>query len=117
MIYSTLVVKTVVVDPELEDTLVEETGVMDIPELVGARTMVGGGVGAPENPGSGRGVAYIVPSGPSINKAESSTFPSSSASSGLSEMEENRVHWPVEASFGPLKVTAIQAPGCWALRL
>ena len=109
--------KTVVVDPELEETLVEETGVMYTPELVGKGTIVGGGVGAPEKPGSGRGVAYIVPSGPSTSNAESSTFPSSSALCGVSEIEENNVHWPVEASLGPLKVTAIQAPGCWMLRL
>ena len=86
--------KTVVVEVELVGTLIAGPVVTDMPELVGATTIVGGSVGAPGNPGSGCGVAYIVPSGPKINNAESSTFPSSSASDGIPVIEENKVHWP-----------------------
>lgn len=72
--------------------LVAKTVDVDVPELVGTGTALGGFVGAPENcPGAGRGVAYTVPSGPRTSSALSSIFPSSSASR-TSMIDDQRVH-------------------------
>lgn len=102
---------------ELE-LVVEIAGVMLSPsepvvEVVRTGSTEGPWVGAPEKVGSGWGVANICPSGPRIRRAESCTFPSSSANSGP-VTSSYCVHSPAAPSLGPLNVTPKQAPGVFA---